>query len=237
MNPPQPKSLPAQSAKAKPLKVGSLAELKKVKKEIAAQAERAAQAVQAAAKLALQAKRAREHRSLFQAAVGTVQRLPEHGTANLKPAPPPPLPMQHLLDEAAALQEAISDVVDISSLLDTDEHLSFRRPGVGPDVAQNLRRGKWSIQRQVDLHGLRSDEAREALAEFIREAHKQGIRCVRVVHGKGLGSPGKAPVLKDKVHRWLVQRNEVVAFVQAQPAQGGAGALVVLLQPLRRSGG
>jgi DNA-nicking Smr family endonuclease len=210
--------------------VRSLAELKKVKKEIAAQAEREAQA---AALLALQAKRTREHRSLFQAAVGTVQRLPAHGKAHLKPAPPLPLPLQHLLDEAAALQEAISDAVDISSLLDTDEHLSFRRPGVGPDVAQNLRRGKWSIQRQVDLHGLRSDEAREVLSAFIREVHKQGIRCVRVIHGKGLGSPGKAPVLKEKVRRWLVQRAEVVAFVQAPPAQGGAGALLVLLQPLR----
>ena len=148
--------------------------------------------------------------------------------------PPAPLPLQHELDAAAALQESLSDEVDVTTLLDTDDHLSFRRPGVGMDVAQKLRKGKWSIQRQIDLHGLRSDEARDALGSFIREAHKQGIRCVRVVHGKGLGSPGKAPVLKDKVHRWLVQKAEVVAFVQAQPAQGGAGALVVLLQPVRR---
>lgn len=222
--------VPVVATKAKPFKVGSLSDLKQVKKEIAAQAEREAQA---AAQRALQAKRARDHRSLFQAAVGPVQRLPEHRTVSLKPAPPLPIPMQHLLDEAAALQEAISDVVDISSLLDTDDRLSFRRPGVGPDVTQNLRRGKWSIQRQIDLHGLRSDDAREALGAFMREAHKQGIRCVRVVTGKGLGSPGKAPVLKDKVHRWLVQRAEIVAFVQAPPAHGGAGALVVLLQPLR----
>lgn len=216
--------------KAKPFKVGALADLKQVKKEIAAHAERQAQA---AAQRALEAKRVREHRSLFQAAVGAVQRMPEHRTVSLKPEPPPPTPMQHLLDEAAALQEAISDVVDITTLLDTDDRLSFRRPGVGPDVTQNLRRGKWSIQRQIDLHGLRSDDAREALGAFMRESHKHGIRCVRVVTGKGLGSPGKAPVLKDKVHRWLVQRAEVVAFVQAPPAQGGAGALVVLLQPLR----
>ncbi len=207
-----------------------VADLKRVKKEIAAQAEHAAKA---AAQQALDAKRVREHRSLFQAAVGSVKRLPEHGTASLKPAAPQPVPMQHLLDEAAALMESISDEVDVTTLLDTDEHLSFRRPGVGPDVAQKLRKGKWSIQRQIDLHGLRSDDAREALASFIRESHKQGIRCVRVVTGKGLGSPGKTPVLKDKVHRWLVQRSEVVAFVQAPPAQGGAGALLVLLQPLR----
>jgi len=68
-----------------------------------------------------------------------------------------------------------------------------------------------------------------ALTTFIRETHKHGIRCVRVVHGKGLGSPGKTPVLKSKVHSWLVQKNQVMAFVQAKPAEGGAGALVVLL--------
>ncbi|MBU6503950.1 MAG: Smr/MutS family protein, partial [Burkholderiales bacterium] len=62
-------------------------------------------------------------------------------------------------------------------------------------------------------------------------ARQQGLRCVRVVHGKGLGSPGKTPVLKSRVHGWLIQKSEVLAFVQARPAQGGAGALVVLLQP------
>ena len=212
------------------MKITSLADLKSVKKEIEAQAQRAAAA---AARRALEAKQLAARHNLFQAAVGKVERLPHTELANLKPAPPEPIPKQQILDDAAALQEALSDEVDISSLLETDEHLSFRRPGVGPDVTQKLRRGKWSIQRQVDLHGLRSDEAREALTAFIRESHSRGIRCVRVVTGKGLGSPGKAPVLKDKVHRWLVQKAEVVAFVQAPPMQGGAGALVVLLQPVR----
>jgi len=213
------------------MKVTSLADLKRVKQQIDAQAQREAAE---AAQRAIDAKRLEAQHNLFQAAVGTVKRLPDKRRAHLHPAPPEPIPKQKQLDEAAALQEAISDEVDVSSLLDTDDQLSFRRPGVGPDVAQKLRRGKWSIQRQVDLHGLRTDEARETLTTFIRDAHKQGIRCVRVVTGKGLGSPGKAPVLKDKVHRWLVQKAEVVAFVQAQPAQGGAGALVVLLQPHRQ---
>jgi DNA-nicking Smr family endonuclease len=212
------------------VKINSLAGLKAVKKEIDAQAERAALA---AAAQALAARQLAARRSLFQAAVGKVQRLPHAPLANLRPAPPKPIPKQQILDEEAALQEAISDEVDVSSLLETDEQLSFRRVGVGPDVTQKLRRGKWAIQRQIDLHGLRSDEARESLTAFIREAHRQGIRCIRVVTGKGLGSPGKTPVLKDKVHRWLVQKAEVVAFVQAQPAHGGAGALVVLLQPVR----
>jgi DNA-nicking Smr family endonuclease len=81
----------------------------------------------------------------------------------------------------------------------------------------------------LDLHGLRRDEARDALSEFIRSAHQHGWRCLRVVHGKGHGSPGKEPVLKAKVQRWLAQRREVIAFAQAPGPQGGAGALVVLL--------
>lgn len=226
MSPPSPPSSP----KSKPIKVGTLADLQRVKQELAAQA---AHAAQVAAQQALQAKRQAAQHNLFQAAVGAVQRLPASNTANLKPHPPAPLPQQHLADEAQALQEALSDEVDISSLLETDAQLSFRRPGVGPDVTRKLRRGTWSVQRQIDLHGLRTDDAREALGAFIREAHQHGMRCVRVITGKGLGSPGKTPVLKDKVHKWLVQKSEVLAFVQAPPAHGGAGALLVLLQPVR----
>ncbi|MFM1978966.1 MAG: hypothetical protein RLZ68_231 [Pseudomonadota bacterium] len=212
------------------MKINSLADLKSVKKEIEAQAQRAAAL---AAQAAADAKRKAAASNLFQAAIGKVQTLVPPKRAELTPERPKPIPKQHMLDEAAALQEAISDEVDITTLLETDALLSFRRPGVGTDVLHKLRRGQWSIQRQVDLHGLRTDEARATLTTFVRDAHKQGIRCVRVVTGKGLGSPGKTPVLKDKVHRWLVQKSEVVAFVQAPPAQGGAGALVVLLQPLQ----
>ena len=102
-------------------------------------------------------------------------------------------------------------------------------------MAHRLRRGEWSIQRQIDLHGLRSADARDALSGFIRESQKHGIRCVRVVHGKGLGSPGKTPVLKGRVQSWLIQKKEVLAFVQARPLDGGAGALVVLLRPQRKA--
>jgi DNA-nicking Smr family endonuclease len=87
------------------------------------------------------------------------------------------------------------------------------------------------VQRELDLHGLRRDDARETLVAFLREAKKRGLRCVRVVHGKGLGSPGKTPVLKGRVLSWLMQKKEVLAYVQAKPADGGAGALLVLLQP------
>ena len=97
-----------------------------------------------------------------------------------------------------------------------------------------LRKGQWAVQAQIDLHGLRTDEARQTLGRFVHDCHALGLRCVRVVHGKGLGSPGKTPVLKDKTRRWLVQKSEVVAFVQSPPSHGGAGALLVLLQLVRQ---
>jgi DNA-nicking Smr family endonuclease len=208
--------------------VKSLADLKQVKKAIEAQAK--AQAERQAEE-ARKARQATADKDLFLQAAGKVQPLTQPAKAQLKNAKPPARPLQHQLDEQAALQETLSDEFDASTLLETDEHLSYRRPGVGPDVTRKLRRGDWAIQGQVDLHGLRTDEAREQLGQFIREAHKQGLRCVRVVHGKGLGSPGKTPVLKGRVQGWLAQKKEVLAFVQARPAEGGAGAVVVLLQP------
>jgi DNA-nicking Smr family endonuclease len=193
---------------------------------------------QAHAQALAQAERRREvarrqlaQKNLFALAVGPVTPLRNGHALVLRRQLPQPVPTQRQLDEAAVLHEALSDEFDVSTLLDTDAELSFRRPGVGRDVTTRLRGGHWSIQRQLDLHGLRSDEAREALGRFIREAHQQGLRCLRVVHGKGLGSPGREPVLKHKVHSWLVQKSQVLAFAQARPAEGGAGALVVLLQP------
>ena len=149
---------------------------------------------------------------------------------SLSPQPAKPLAQQQQRDDANVLRESLSDDFDVSTLLDTDDELSYRNKGIGTDVTQKLRKGHWSLQGQIDLHGFRSDEAREALGQFIRDATKRGWRCVRVVHGKGLGSPGKTPVLKSKVQRWLVQKTEVLAFVQAKGSEGGAGALVVLLK-------
>jgi len=210
----------------KPVKVKALGDLKVVKRAIAEQAQ---QRILQASQQVKAVQQAASDKDLFIRAAGAVKPLPDKRKLHHKPAPKIPPAMQYQRDEKAVLKEAISDEFDVSTLLECDEHLSFRRPGIGPDVTRKLRRGDWSIQRQIDLHGLRRDDAREALSLFIREAHKQGIRCVRVVHGKGLGSPGKAPVLKSRVHSWLVQKNEVLAFVQAKPADGGAGALVVLL--------
>lgn len=208
----------------------ALKDLKAVKREIDLRArleqERAAARLAAAARLKIE-------KEFFAHAIGPVKALalqhrPGH-RARIERDLPAPIAAQKQRDEQAVMQEAISDDFDAETLLDTDESLSFRRPGMGPDVVRKLRRGNWSIQRQLDLHGFRREDAREALGAFIREANKAGVRCVRVVHGKGLGSPGKTPVLKGRVQGWLIQKQEVLAFVQARPAHGGAGALVVLL--------
>jgi DNA-nicking Smr family endonuclease len=172
--------------------------------------------------------RDRERRA-FEIAIGPVKALKAAPRADLDRPLPVPEPRQTVLDEQAALVEAMSDEVDVESLLLTDDGLGFRRPGVHHDVLTRLRKGQWAIQDELDLHGLRRDEARDSLAVFIRQAEGRGLRCLRVVHGKGHGSPGKEPVLKGKVQRWLAQRREVIAFAQAAGPQGGAGALIVLL--------
>jgi DNA-nicking Smr family endonuclease len=149
--------------------------------------------------------------------------------AHRRATPPPPLPKQRLADEQAALKASISDEMDIERLLDTDESLSFRQPGLGIEIVRKLRRGEWSVQAQLDLHGLRSDEARMALVGFLAAALTNQLRCLRVIHGKGLGSVNKGKVLK-----WLIQRDEVMAFCQARPNDGGSGALLVLLRGASR---
>jgi DNA-nicking Smr family endonuclease len=166
---------------------------------------------------------------LFVDHVGRVTPMADDGRITQSTPRPTPEPRQRELDEQAALREAMSDEVDIESLLLTDDGLSFRREGVSTEVVTKLRRGHWAIQAELDLHGLRRDDAREALAAFVRGAAQRGLRCLRVVHGKGHGSPGRQPVLKAKAQRWLGQCAEVIAFAQASGPQGGAGALIVLL--------
>ena len=179
-------------------------------------------------------RRAREaaaEADVFRRSIGEVAPLAVPPRAPKKRDTPPPLPLKTQQDEKAVLVESISDEFDPEALLDIDDTLSFSRPGVRGDVVKKLRSGAWVVQAQLDLHGKRSDEAREALGAFLREAVKHGVRCIRVIHGKGLGSAGKEPVLKGKVRRWLAQKEEVIAFCEARPHDGGAGAVVVLLQP------
>lgn len=205
----------------------ALADLKEVKQTLLDQHARLeAQAAAKQAAIALQL----ANKNLFVNSIGAVKALQNKPKVLSKTKPPAPHPVQRKRDEAAVLRESLSDDFDVESLLDSDDSLSYRQVGIGTDVTKKLRQGVWRIQRQLDLHNLRTDAARESLGSFIREAHKLGLRCVRVVHGKGLGSPGKEPVLKAKVKSWLIQKQEVLAFVQAKPAEGGAGALLVLLK-------
>ena len=213
--------------------IKDLRELKVIAADLKRQAR--LQAEQAAAALEAERQRLAQER-LFEQTVGPVRPLADKHRAKVEPKArrPAPVAMQQRRDDEAVMREALSDEFDVETLLDTDETLSYKRPGLGPDVVRKLRRGQWQLQGQIDLHGLRREDARQALADFIRHAHKNGWRCVRVIHGKGLGSPGKTPVLKGRVHSWLVQKKEVLAFAQARPADGGAGALVVLLVPVAR---
>ncbi len=177
-------------------------------------------------------KQAELHREarLFRHAVADVAPLAPNGRVQPAQADIDPIARQHLIDEQNALAQSLSDEIDIERLLETDDRLSFRRPGVGPDALRKLRRGHWVTQAQLDLHGLRTDDARDAVSSFIAQCARDGLRCVRVIHGKGLGSRNRQPVLKEKVQRWLTQRQEIIAFCEAPPFAGGGGALLVLLK-------
>ena len=203
--------------------IKDLAQLKALQQRLKASAE-------AAAKAERERREQEREANLFRNSVGDVTPIK---AAQRVPLPTPrPLPIAHqrMADDEAALQESLSDEFSIDTLLDVDETLSFARSGIGPDVMRKLRGGGWVTQYQLDLHGLRTDQAREAVGQFIRNSVKRGFRCVRIIHGKGLGSMNKKPVLKSKVRNWLVQKEEVIAFVQARAADGGSGALMVLLK-------
>ncbi|MDI4633698.1 Smr/MutS family protein [Pelomonas sp. V22] len=203
-----------------------LADLKALQRELSLRRkleEERLERIAAARRLAEQEKR------IFELSIGPVTPLADSRRYEHPVEPPAPEPRQREADERAVLLQALSDDFDVETLLETDETLSFRRPEISAEVVRKLRRGHWALQAQLDLHGLRRDQAREALGHFIHESKRRGLRCVRVVHGKGHGSPGREPVLKSRVRRWLVQKVEVLAFVQARASEGGAGALMVLL--------
>jgi DNA-nicking Smr family endonuclease len=145
----------------------------------------------------------------------------------------PPVPVQSHLDDHAVLAEIAGDPSSREDFFDTGEEETYLRPGMGSDVLRKLRRLEWSIQAELSVRRLTRDEAREALAVFLHECLDRGLRCVRVIHGKGHQSPNREPVLKRKVKAWLTRRDEVLAFCQAPPAAGGGGALIVLLKAQR----
>jgi len=175
--------------------------------------------------------------ALLREALKDVAPLPDPGKATLRGPPPKPIPVQKLRDDQQVLQDSLSDQIPFEVGLETGDELVFLRDGLSNMVLRKLRRGHWVTQDELDLHGLRSEEARQLLVAFLNEALARGLRCVRIVHGKGLRSENRVPVLKRKVGNWLAQRDEVLAFVQARPEDGGSGAVVVLLKVKGRKRG
>jgi DNA-nicking Smr family endonuclease len=170
--------------------------------------------------------------ALFHRAVSGAKPL-QHDRVHHEPPPPRPIPRQSQLDDRAVLDESLAGASALELALEGGDEPAFQRPGVGRNVLRDLRRGRWVVQDEIDLHGTTRAEAPELLAAFVAQALRRGLRCVRVIHGKGLGSPRREPVLKTYVRAWLARREEVLAYCQARAVEGGAGAVVVLIRAPR----
>ncbi len=171
-----------------------------------------------------------DEEAAFREAVKDVQPLPDTGrVAHARPRPVP-LPRQRQEDDRQVLVDSLSSQAEGEPDLESGDTPAYLREGISPQVLRKLRLGFWAVQDELDLHGLRSEEARELLVQFLATAGKRGYRCLRVIHGKGWRSKNREPVLKPRVASWLMQRRDVLAFCEARAADGGAGAVVVLLQ-------
>ena len=166
----------------------------------------------------------------FRAAVADAKPLPKNDRVHLGGPLPAPRPLQHIADERAALHDSLYGPIGLQDRLEGGDEPNYLRNGLASTVLRDLRRGRWVVQDEVDLHGLNRDEARLRLAEFMAGSLHYGKRCVRVIHGKGLRSPQKTSILRQLVRGWLAQRDEVLAYCQAKPHDGGEGALIVLLR-------
>jgi DNA-nicking Smr family endonuclease len=171
----------------------------------------------------------------FREAMRGVRPLPQRDPVAAQPRPRPVARFARA-DEREVLRESLLPPADPAAL-DTGEELAFRRPGIREDVLRRLRRGQFAVEAEIDLHGLGRHAAHEALREFIAEAAAHGHGCVRVIHGKGRGSGPRGPVIKHVVNHWLRRMDDVVAFASARPADGGTGAVCVLLAPGRAPSG
>jgi len=168
--------------------------------------------------------------SLFRSSMADVTPLGREEKVEHERLLPRPIPTQRLLDDRETLRDSLSDHPLWDPATETGDELSYARNGIGMQTLRKLRRGHWVTQAELDLHGLTVAEARELLVEFLNLCVRRGLRCVRIIHGKGLRSKNREPVLKQKVGRWLMQRDEILAFCQARRADGGGGAVVVLLK-------
>ena len=150
-----------------------------------------------------------------------------------EPPKPKPRPRQRELDEAAAITESLQGSFEIDDLLSISD--TFLRHGLPRNLLRDLRRGRWAIQNHLDLHGLNRHEARDEVSRFLVESRHADKRCLRIVHGRGRGSPGREGILKHLVKNWLSRHRDVLAFCQAPSVDGGEGALWVLLRGNREA--
>jgi len=139
-----------------------------------------------------------------------------------------PVPRKRHEDEQAVLDELAHLVLDDETEVEDDS--SYLRPGLPRDILRKLRRTHWVVQAHLDLHGLSGVEAAAETSAFLADCRKRGLRCVRIVHGKGLRSPGREPVLKRRIRKLLARRDDVLAFVEPRAIHGGGGAVVALLE-------
>jgi DNA-nicking Smr family endonuclease len=169
-----------------------------------------------------------EDAALFREAIGAVARV-QSDRAEVRPTPPAPDAAHTRADERAAFAEIMRKPL-AELALDLAEPLSYVREGGDKRLLRQLGRGHFSIRAELDLHRLTSVQAQAAIADFLDEQRRGGRLCVRIIHGKGLNSKNAEPVLKGVTDRALRQRGDVLAFRSARAADGGTGAVIVLLR-------
>jgi DNA-nicking Smr family endonuclease len=172
-----------------------------------------------------------EDSDLFRDAVRGAIPLPEPDRVSLPVPALPAFPVHPIAPDDKALLDSLSDEPPgWDEALESGEELRFLRDGLSRQVLKKLRRGHWVVQAYVDLHGMNREEARQVLGQFLAQVIQRGYRCVRIIHGKGLGSKNREPVLKAKIKTWLARHEEVLAYCEAPAQEGGAGATIVLLK-------
>ena len=165
---------------------------------------------------------------LFRDAMRDVKPIEQRARATAGKRKPPARARFSAADRALVLVESLQDPQEN---LDTGDDITFRRDGVQDRVIRKLKRGEYRVEEICDLHGLRVDEAKDALRQFLAESLARGLRCVRVIHGKGKGSGPNGPVIKTAVKSILRKTGPVLAFTSARRLDGGTGAINVLLSP------
>ena len=164
----------------------------------------------------------------FAELLGEVKVLSSDRVHPAKPKPRP-IPQQSRLDSKKVMEELAVSPTEHEEMQPGDT-LSYMQPGIQKQVFKKLKRGQYRIEAELDLHGMTKMEAQEELIAFIEHVRLQGLRCVRIIHGKGFGSSNKGPVIKPLVNHYLQRRAEVLAFCSARPVDGGTGAVYVLLK-------